>query len=198
MKKRTWNIELRTLKKAFSYFLQVPNSKLQAQQKGFTLLLAALIASIVLSLGAAVFSIARKELALSSVGRNSQFAFYAADTAAECALYWDFRSDIHPFTFATSSDSHNAATSIKCAQNTPDPTLTVTASDGNAATSTFTLNLPQIDPNKPSCAIVTVAKHKDPVTTGIVTVIRADGFSSGCTTDLTDPQALQRSVELHY
>src|SRR5229473_174899 len=71
--------------------LKTNNSKLKTNQKGFTLLLAALISSIVLSLGAAIFSIAQKELALSSVGRNSQFAFYAADTAAECALYWDVR-----------------------------------------------------------------------------------------------------------
>src|SRR3989338_7573414 len=69
-------------------------------QAGFTLLLAALVASIVLSLGAAIFAIAQKQLTLSGIGRDSQFAFYAADTAAECALYWDFRCNY----FATSTE----------------------------------------------------------------------------------------------
>jgi len=60
-------------------------------QKGFTLLLATLISSLLLLLGATIFNIIKKEIVLSSLGRDSQFAFYAADTGAECALYWDFR-----------------------------------------------------------------------------------------------------------
>src|SRR3989338_4185708 len=63
-------------------------------QKGFTLLLAALVSSIVLALGTSIFKLAQKELTLSSIGRDSQFAFYAADTGAECALYWDVRHQI--------------------------------------------------------------------------------------------------------
>lgn len=59
------------------------------RSRGFTLLLAALVASIVLALGAAIYSIAFKQVSLSSIGRDSQFAFYAADTIAECVLYWD-------------------------------------------------------------------------------------------------------------
>lgn len=61
------------------------------QSRGFTILVAALTASLVLALGISVFTIAQKQLILSSLGRNSQYAFYAADTAAECALYWDIR-----------------------------------------------------------------------------------------------------------
>src|SRR3989344_3569012 len=73
--------------------IQLPteNCQLKTDRRGFTLLLSALIASIVLVLGASIFQIAQKELTLSSIGRDSQFAFYAADTGAECALYWDIR-----------------------------------------------------------------------------------------------------------
>ncbi len=60
-------------------------------KRGFTLLLAALVASIVLALGSSIFTIAKKQITLSSLGRDSQFAFYAADTVAECALYYDVR-----------------------------------------------------------------------------------------------------------
>src|SRR3989338_2338056 len=62
-------------------------------EAGFTLLLAALVGSIVLAIGSSIFVIAQKQLILSSIGRESQFAFYAADTGAECALYWDIRHD---------------------------------------------------------------------------------------------------------
>ena len=62
------------------------------KQRGFTLLLAALIASIMLSLASAIFSIATKQNTLASLSQQSQYAFYAADSGAECALYWD----IHP------------------------------------------------------------------------------------------------------
>lgn len=58
---------------------------------GYTLLFAVLIASLVLSIGLSVFNISMKEFILSSAGRESQFAFYAADTGIECALYWDFQ-----------------------------------------------------------------------------------------------------------
>ncbi len=71
----------------------------KSRQRGFTLLLAALVASIVLALGSSIFTIAKKQVTLSSLGRDSQFAFYAADTAAECALYYDVRLS----SFATSS-----------------------------------------------------------------------------------------------
>lgn len=70
-------------------------------RRGFTLLLAALVATIVLSLGAAIYTIAFKQVVLSSIGRDSQLAFYAADTMAECALYWDVRQNI----FSTSSSA---------------------------------------------------------------------------------------------
>jgi len=75
---------------------------------GFTILLAALVASLVLSLGISVFAIAQKQLILSSLSRTSQYAFYAADTGAECALYWDLRH------LAFGSASTSPLTEITC------------------------------------------------------------------------------------
>ncbi len=70
------------------------------KQKGFTLLMAALVASLVLTLAIAIISIVQKSVALSSIGRESQFAFYAADSGAECALYWDLQHEL----FSTTTD----------------------------------------------------------------------------------------------
>src|SRR3989344_7320988 len=79
-------------------------------QRGFTLLLAALVSSVVLAVGAAIFSIAQKQVTLSALGRDSQFAFYAADTIAECALYWDFRFEY----FATTTPPTVVAPDPSC------------------------------------------------------------------------------------
>lgn len=145
---------------------------------GFTLLLAALVASLALTLGLAIVSIARKSVTLSSIGRDSQFAFYAADTAAECALYWDVRFSRFPTT-----TPYSAAT-VTCDAQTESLSITGTG----PIVSTF-----EYEPNG-HCARVTVTKNSSHPHT----VIRGDGFSTSCDTLSTNPRALQRSVELRY
>jgi hypothetical protein len=63
------------------------------QTHGFTVLYSVLTASLLLAIALAVYNISAKELILSSTARDSQFAFYAADAALECAIYWDFVHD---------------------------------------------------------------------------------------------------------
>lgn len=58
--------------------------------RGFVLLYAVMTSTIVLAVGVSIISIALKQLSISTLGRESQYAFYAANTGAECALYWDF------------------------------------------------------------------------------------------------------------
>lgn len=57
---------------------------------GFVLLYAVMTSTIILAVGVSIISIALKQLSISTLGRESQYAFYAANTGAECALYWDF------------------------------------------------------------------------------------------------------------
>jgi hypothetical protein len=149
-------------------------------ERGFTILLAALVASLVLSLGISVFSIAQKQLILASISRNSQYAFYAADTAAECALYWDVRHD-----FASTT---GAVTPISCDDN------------ASIAVTHTTLFAPDRDlfdfefqPNG-YCAQVTVTKQN----VHPRTLIRANGFSVACDSIESSSRTLQRSVELSY
>lgn len=59
------------------------------KSKGFTLLVAMIVTALILAIGFSIGNIILKELALSASGRRSQIAFYAADSIAECALYWD-------------------------------------------------------------------------------------------------------------
>src|SRR3989344_3251569 len=129
------------------HFLKAGSWQLKADNRGFTLLLAALVASITLALGASIFAIAKKEVTLSSVGRDSQYAFYAADTGAECALYWDARHQ----SFPTSTPS---TVNIRCDN---EAITTSVASLGNTVESTF-----QFEPTD-YCAGVSVRKINDAV-----------------------------------
>jgi Tfp pilus assembly protein PilX len=164
--------------------------------RGFTLLLAALVASIVLALGTAIFEIAQKEVTLSSIGRDSQFAFYAADTAAECALYWDFRFSY----FATSTPSNPSAQNPTC----DGQLLNAAVSSGDRASGNYAMTSQQMNFFQDTsttggyCAQVSVTKSIDPSTNAIKTLIHADGYNLNCASTLVSPRALQRSVELQY
>lgn len=104
-------------------------------KRGFALLFAVLASGVLLSIGLAIWNIAFREVLLSSFGRESQSAFYVADSAIECAFYWDF---IKTNTFATSTNSSPSAT-ITCAGQTIP--VTVPISDTLNATSSFQVNL---------------------------------------------------------
>lgn len=67
------------------------NMKNNKQQKGFTLLYAVLVSSIVLAASLSIINIALKQHKLSALSRESQVAFYAANTGVDCALYWDVK-----------------------------------------------------------------------------------------------------------
>jgi len=61
----------------------------QLQKKnGFTLLYTVVIVSLILSITAGISNIVFKQMILSSLASDSQIAFYQADTAVECGLYF--------------------------------------------------------------------------------------------------------------
>lgn len=57
------------------------------------MLFAVLVSSVLLSIGIFILNISKKEVILSSIGRESVIAFYAADGGVECAHYWDAHGD---------------------------------------------------------------------------------------------------------
>ncbi len=168
----------------------------RANRRGFTLLLAALVASIALSLGSSIYDIVLRELSLSSIGQNSEYAFYAADSAAECALYWDARTDVHPNTFATSSLSQGTASSVTC-DNIIAPLTIQSGATPTAATTTFEIaNLFEVGGAGGYCADVLVQKSEN--ANVITTDVIANGYNVPCSTINTAPNVLQRTVELQY
>ena len=60
------------------------------KQNGYALLFVMVIITIISAVTAGLANTALKEAIISSVARDSQSAFYASDTATECALYFHY------------------------------------------------------------------------------------------------------------
>lgn len=143
----------------------------------FTLLMAVMISSILLALGYEIYNLAVKEVTLSSSGRESQFAFFAADTGVECSLYSDGKLDA----FATSSP----LTSIACGTATSSLTRLVS---GTQYITTFSFSLGA--GLNTQCVDVKVTRDEPRRTT-----IESYGHN---TCDLTNPLRLERAIRVTY
>ena len=157
------------------------NYQLSTTPRGFILSLAVLISAVVLSIGLSVYNIISKEIILASSGRESHFAFYAADTAVECALFWDVKQGI----FATSTDSltygQSGTVDAKCDGVTILPISVV--GDSSSAVSSFSFS------GAHYCASVTVSKSSSGTT------IESRGYN---TCVLTNPTRMERAIRLSY
>lgn len=171
------------------------------KEKGFTLLFAVLLSVLVLSVGASVINIAMKQVILSGIGRESQFAFYAANTGIECALYWDYRDEK---VFATSSLSTpytkndedvndilcGAQSIYRTYQNVATDIFDFENSNDSKGISKFTI---KFEDQIQYCSIVTVTKEKE---NGIITTtIESRGYN---TCDKNNPRRIERGLQLSY
>jgi Tfp pilus assembly protein PilX len=150
--------------------------------KGFTLILAVLISSIVLAIGLAMFNISIKQTLLSYTARESHFAFYAADAGLECVQYWEYVNDW----FNTSKSG--PTDTITC--NGGSVTVTYSTSGSNYIR-TFSLMLGAV-PDSP-CATVTVTKTNTPST-----IMESRGYNVGdgpnCTS--SNPKRTERAIRI--
>jgi len=164
--------------------------------RGFTMLFGVLIAGLALAIGVAIYDLASRQLALSQTTAQSQLAIYAADTGAECALYWDYTAAA----FGTSSTSRWPAPDSGLMCNGFDITSAVLrtvnpeTTSATAATTTFSMfvNTTSYDAKSP-CALVYVAKY----TAGGKqrTTITSRGFNT-CTVATTTQ--VERVLQLNY
>ncbi|MCR4276303.1 MAG: hypothetical protein NUV90_02885 [Candidatus Parcubacteria bacterium] len=140
-------------------------------QRGFALLIAIIFMSVMLSFGLALGSIGYKQQILASAAVESQYAFYAADAALECALYADQQQNFFDFL------SHDATThpNVITCDGVPATELSYTYTIGVQLVVSERLSL---DSNK-HCADVTV--YKPAPGTG-VTYIFSQGYDVSCTT----------------
>lgn len=147
------------------------------KKKGFTMLVAIVVTSMLLIISFVVANIAYKQLILANSNQESQYAFYNADSGVECAVYWDFRNGVSAFATATTA-------TILCNGQT------INSMGGGGvgnATSTFTLNFGA--PGK-GCAVVQVGKHNNNLT-----IVDSRGYNN-CTVGAA--RRLERAQKLTY
>ncbi|MEX2013987.1 MAG: pilus assembly PilX N-terminal domain-containing protein [Parcubacteria group bacterium] len=143
---------------------------------GFTLFIAIIVMGTLLLVAAGMVSLAVRQALISASGRESQHAFYAADTGIECALYWDVQNPSGRSAFSTSTPSN-----ITC-----NGTAATVGGGGNDSISTFSFTL---SPDS-YCATVTVAKGSNGSTR-----IESKGYN---TCDSANPRRVERAVRAIY
>lgn len=149
--------------------------------RGITLLISIIITATLLLVATAIANIALKQLIIASSGRESQYAFYAADTGIECAIYWDVQNPSGFSAFSTSTASY-----INCNQNASNPANPSPSLVGGTITSNFTITfLPD-----PYCAKVSVTKNDDGTT-----IIESLGYN---TCDTSNSRRVERAVRVTY
>lgn len=180
-------------------------------KRGVVILYAVLLVSVVLTISLGVFNITYRQLVLSSLTRESEVAFSVADTARNCAMYWDSSErefSRRPFwyykydsgTGSTVLTSQVPVQPANCA-NLP---LNVTSNSGPITnTSAFQLKFEIPDPNdstknRPVCAKVLVEKNVDLLNQQ--TIITADGYNlsapgGGDCTPLSNNRAVNREIQ---
>ncbi|MFA6416342.1 MAG: hypothetical protein WCW56_02545 [Candidatus Paceibacterota bacterium] len=168
-------------------------NKFKFLSKGFVLLYSLLVAGIVLAIGLSLSSIISKQITLSSIGKMSRVAYYAADAGRDCAFFWiknGYRGGI---------DYANPSATIYCQNN---PSISIMAdsegAEGLVAKDLLSLYDPSLATNFPlnnkhfyfqqefaynsptqyACNKVSVFVFPDESAYRFVTVSR--GFSSGC------------------
>lgn len=154
-----------------------------APSRGFTILFAVLIASVMLAVGIAIFNITIRELRLSSVVRDSEKAIYAADSGGECALYHSFKLRL------LAPDSPNNWT---CNGQFFTGVGGIGYSDGvNNGTSTITITYAN-----GTCATVNLGQYIVDVSTGQMrTLIESHGYNP-C--DQNSPARVERVYRITF
>ena len=172
--------------------------------KGSALYFAILMVSVLLALALLTTSVAIKETQLAMFSRESQEAFYSADTGIECALYGDTIKH-----YGADPDTvfpKNSTTTLQefdCLGHYFDPWNVNVESGVDAATTTFYIKFSDTDRDAP-CVSVVVAKTDNDNDGFPRTTIKAFGVSasdkslSNCDAFSSQTRRVERAIKVRY
>ncbi len=162
------------------------------KKRGFALLIAVIFMSVMLSFGLALGSLGYKQQVLASSAIESQYAFYAADAALECALFADQGSGQNIFAYPQTEPSSPPA--MTC-----DGAAPINTTKNWSTSQWIVTNRVKIDSNK-RCADVTVYKYTTPQPPGgATTYIFSQGYDVSCDTAGTGgARFVSRGESAHY
>ena len=84
----------------------------ELKTRGFTVLMASLVAGVVLAITIGVLSLSTREFQISSITKRSSIAFYNADTGIECAFYHDVTKSVSDPVFPEPTGSGSLVPSV--------------------------------------------------------------------------------------
>lgn len=158
---------------------------------GFALLISVIFMSVMLTFGLALSSLGYKQTVLASSSLGSRSAFYAADTALECALYVDQQLG----SYAYPPIDPGIAPIIDCS-GVP----AVSSNETWSATKWIVSSRVSLDSGT-HCADVTMYKYSTPQPpNNITTYIFSQGYDVACATVAGSNGArfASRGLSIHY
>lgn len=167
-------------------------------KKGFVLLFAVVLVAIILAMSLGVSDMTLKELNFSTGARASNDAFYAADTGAECALYY-LRNTVPSFTGPSQAFGVPTEDIItEC--NGVLVSLDEDEDGNNTNTGPWVFNITSLGESNNACALVTVIKENN------TTTIISKGYNVGYipndddipNCDSNNQNQLERVIEVRY
>lgn len=176
------------------------NKKRNKQDKGFVILFAVVLTSIILSVSLGLADITYKEISFGTSAKNTGDAFFASDTGIECALYYDFKgvqtgsgSYENPFGYVGAEPL-----TLECAG-----TQFGFIPPYDPATGPWSFVLYNLSNSGKSCAIVTVTKNLNDINDpdDDQTIIVSKGYNTGgdnITCSSNSPTRVEREIELRY
>jgi len=130
------------MKKIFKKINNLKDNK----KRGFVVLFAIILSTVILSISMGISQIALKEVKFTLSGVDANDAFYAADAGAECAMFLDQNPNVSPFVVS------GMINNTEC----PDLTVAPIVSHYTATVTDLTINLPN---SSKKCASVHVNKY---------------------------------------
>ena len=170
--------------------------KIFGSNRGISLFIAVTIMGILLLISYAVVNITIKGTQFATSGRDSQYAYYAAESGIECAEYWDAKNDV----FATTT----AGTILRCGDQSnivggqsmvSFGTSTNTRIGGGGdtnQTSVFGLTFAAGTDGVGTCAVITVRKYYQGSI--LKTYIKSRGYN----TCAASSRRVERGIEVSY
>jgi Tfp pilus assembly protein PilX len=151
----------------------------QKNNDGFAMLFTVLVISIILSIALGISDLTFKQTILSNLAKDSQLAFYQADSGVECGMYYD----LHMGTLPRGTAVAQAPNQFICGANT----MTIVKAQSYTDYFVYQEDITTTTP----CYSVTF--DKTDTTTG-KNIVSARGFS----TCLSTPRQVERGLKVQY
>ncbi len=155
-------------------------------ESGFAMLFTVLVVSVILAIALGISDITFKQTMLSNLAKNSQLAFYQADSGVECGMYYDTTVGEFPSSTADSPDGttvDKVPTQLTCGANT----LSLVISQSRTNYFVYQENITDSSP----CYSITFDKTYTATDKNRVS-------SRGFSTCQSTPQQVERGLNLSY